>query len=342
MDSFLPRYDDPIVSILLLLGIIFVVALLSYAYSIWKQEQSAKELMGFIKNFDSNECLLDTQNLQFEESMKKPLFLLALSYKKSGEYSKAISLYLYLLKHTKDSSILSNLAFAYFKAGFLQRARDVYLEIISKKPRNKEALYMLEFIYEKLNDYENALDALNVLEAQGEEVSALKLHLKYQEINKSFLSKEEKFEKLEMLLENSGRYRADIVRKLFILEPKKAWRYYKEEYFEKLIDILDKLDKDSIDLDIIAKQVSLKQLFFIKGFIETCEEKSGIWALNILSAAKSCGVQSGELKFIYTCKKCKNSYPLPFSRCPNCHRVYSFNIGVDIEQKREKSDYSLQ
>ncbi len=342
MDSFLPRYDDPIVSILLLLGTIFVVALLSYAYSIWKQEQDAKELMGFIKNFDSNECLLDTHNLQFEESMEKPLFLLALSYQKSGEYSKAISLYLYLLKYTKDSSILNSLAFAYFKAGFLHRAQNIYLEIISKKPRSKEALYQLEFIYEKLNDYENALDALNALEAQGEDVEALKLHLKYQEIIRGSSNKEAVFKKLENLLETSGRYRVNILRKLFKLNPKEAWRYYKMEDFENLVDILEKLDKESLDLDIISKQVSLKQLFFIKGFIETCEEKSGIWALDILSAAKRCGVQSGRLKFIYTCKKCKNSYPLPFSRCPNCHRVYSFNIGVEIEQKREKSDYSLQ
>ena len=162
MDSFLPNYNDPIVSILLLLGIIFIVSVLSYAYSIWKQEQRTKELMGFLKNFDSRECSLDVESMPFEESMKKPLFLLALSYQKSGEYSKSINLYLYLLKHTQDISILSNLALAYLNAGFLQRALDIYLEIASKKHRDKEALYQLEFIYEKLNNFENALDALEV------------------------------------------------------------------------------------------------------------------------------------------------------------------------------------
>ena len=342
MDSFLPNYNDPIVSILLLLGIIFIVSVLSYAYSIWKQEQRAKELLGFLKNFDSKECTLDTENMQFDKSMKKPLFLLAIAYQKSGEYSKAISLYLYLLKHTKDSSILNNLAMAYFKAGFLQRALDIYLEIISKNPRNIEVLYQLEFIYEKLNNFENALDAIEVLEAQGESVEALKVNLKYQKINKSFISNNEKFEQIAKLIENNNNYAPYLIRKLFKLNPKKAWSYYKDEYFDILIDILDKLKKENIDLDIISKNIQLEQLFYINGFIDSVSKTSKNYVLNILSSSKKCGVSSGRLKFLYLCSKCKNSYPLPFTRCPNCHRVFSSQIEVSIGEKTEKTDYSLQ
>ena len=342
MDSFLPNYNDPIVSILLLLGIIFIVSVLSYAYSIWKQEQRAKELMGFLKNFDSKECTLDTENMQFDESMKKPLFLLAIAYQKSGEYSKAISLYLYLLKYTKDSSILNNLALAYFKAGFLKRALDIYLEIISKNPRNIEVLYQLEFIYEKLNDFENALDAIDVLEAQGESVDTLKVNLKYQEISKSFISIDEKFAQIAKLVEEKQSYAPFLIRKLFKLNPKKAWNYYKDEYFDILIDILDKLKKENIDLDIISKNIQLEQLFYINGSVDSISKTSKNYVLNILSSSKKCGVNSGRLKFLYLCSKCKNSYPLPFIRCPNCHRVFSSQIEVSIGKKREKTDYSLQ
>jgi len=342
MDSFLPNYNDPIVSILFLLGIVFIVSVLSYVYSIWKQEQRAKELLGFLKNFDSKECTLDTENMQFDESMKKPLFLLALAYQKSGEYSKAISLYLYLLKHTQDISILNNLALAYFKAGFLQRALDVYLEIISKNPRNIEVLYQLEFIYEKLNNFESALDAIEVLEAQGESVEALKINLKYKEIERSFISNDEKFKQIAKLIEENRSYAPYLIRKLFKLNPKEAWSYYKDEYFDILIDILDKLKKENIDFDIISKSILLEQLFYINGFVESCDKIGGKYTLDILCSSKKCGVDSGRLKFLYLCKRCKKSYPLPFLRCPNCHRVFSSKIEVTVGKKEEKTDYSLQ
>ncbi len=342
MDSFLPKSDDPIVSILLLLGIIFIVSVLSYAYSIWKQEQHSKELLIFLKNFDSKECLLDTKNMKFEASMQKPLFLLALAYQKSGDYARAINLYLYLLKHTKDNSLLSHLALAYFRAGFLKRALNIYLEIVQKNPRDKEALYQIEFIYEKLNDFENAKDALDVLEALGEDVEPLRVHLKFLQINK-ILNNNERYKKLEELFLNvKDRYKGYILRELFKLNPKEAWSYFNIKYFDNLIDILNRLKKEDIDLDIISKHTPLKQLFFIKGYINECSSSSNIYALDLLSAAKRCGANLAQLKFNYLCTKCKNSYPLPFLRCPNCHRVYSFKTRVLIEKRREKSSYSLQ
>ena len=342
MESFLPNYSDPIVSILLLLGIVFIVSTLSYAYSIWKQEKKSKELITFLENFDSKECLLDIESMEYDSSMKKPLFLLALAYQKSGNYSKAIELYLYLLKNSQDVSILENLASAYFKAGFLQRALDIYLKIIADYPRNLNVLYQLEFIYEKLNRFEEAQDALDVLKAQGQNIDALNIHLRYQEITKSFKSKEEQFKELLSLMQKTQNYKPFILRKLFKLNPKEAWSYYKDEYFENLIDILNNLKKEDIDLDIISKNILLEQLYYIKSFTENCSGSSGHFALDILSSSKKCGVDSGELKFIYLCQKCKNSYPLYFNRCPNCHRVYSSKIEVLVEQKHKKSGYSLQ
>ena len=342
MDSFLPDYNDPIVSILMLLGTIFIVSVLSYAYSIWKQEQRAKELLGFLNNFSSKECALDTETMPFENSMKKPLFLLAIAYQKSGDYSKSINLYLYLLKHTKDLSILTNLAHAYFKAGFLQRALDIYLEILSKTPRNKEALYQLEFIYEKLNDYENALDALEVLEAQGENIDALKLNLQYQKISKEFIDNNQKFNKIAKLLTEAKEKKPFLLRKLFKLNPNKAWSYYKDEYFDILIDILDKLKKEDIDFDIINKSILLKELYFTKGYLENCTQSSDNFALNLLVSSKKSGLVDTELKYKYLCSRCKSSYPLPFFRCPNCHRAFSAKIEATVGRANAKTDYSLQ
>jgi len=313
MNSFLPTFNDPIVSILLLLGAVFTVSVLSYAYSIWKQERKSHELTSFLKNFDNKECLLDIESMEYDSSMKKPLFLLAFAYQKSGDYSKSIELYLYLLKKAQDISILENLALAYFKAGFLQRALDIYLKIIADYPKNLNVLYQLEFIFEKLNRYDEAQDALDVLRAQNQNTEALNLHLQYQQITKSFKSRQEQFMQLVSLMQKSEEYKPFILRKLFKIDPKEAWRYYKNEYFENLIDILINLKKEDIDLDIIRKNILLEQLYYIKSYLKDISGSSGHFTLDILSSSKKCGVDSGELKFIYLCNKCKQKYPLYFS-----------------------------
>ena len=342
MGTFLPDYNDPIVSILLLLGIIFAVSVISYGYSIWKQEQKQKELLNFIKNFESNECTLDTKNMAFEDGMKKPLFLLALSYQRSGEYSKAINLYLYLLKHTKDNSILSHLAEAYHKAGFLKRSVDIYKEILHLNPRNKDILYKLEYSYEQLREFKKAKEVLDILEVLKEDVSKHKLNLKLQTILKSRATKEVKFKQIVKMLDNCS-HRWALMRELFILNPKEAWQYYNDVEFKKLIDILWKLDIVQLNLDIISKYDTLSKLYWAKGLLQSSfSTKETIFAIDLIESAKKSGFNYANLAFKYSCTKCKNSFPIMAYRCPNCHRVYSFNLEVLVEQKREKNSYTLQ
>jgi len=331
LNRFLPDYNDPIVSILMLLGIMFIVATLSYAYSIYKQNKRAKELLDFVDNFSSKECLLDTNSLNYEESMKKPLFLLAHAYLKSGEYSKSINLYLYLLKHTKDEALLQHLAKAYLLAGFLKRSQGVYLEILSKKPRDIDSLYKLELIYEKLSDINSAKDALRVLKSQNQKVDRLLLHLEILEITKSYLSREKKFSLLVELLETKEPKWA-VLRELFKLDAKEAFNYYDDSYFKELVDVLYMLNKENISFNIVQNYKNLTALYYLKGYIDT-KETSDIFAINLIANAKSCGFDSGELGFIYICQNCKNRYPLFFSRCPNCHRAYKIKTEVTVGKK---------
>ena len=334
MNRFLPDYNDPIVSILMLLGIIFIVATLSYAYSIYRQNKRVKELLDFVENFDSNECLLDTKNLEYEESMKKPLFLLAHAYLKSGEYSKSINLYLYLLKYTKDEALLAHLAEAYLLAGFLRKSLNVYLEILSKKPRDRDSLYKLELIYEKLNELDNARDALTVLSNLGEDVSKLNLHLDIIEITKSSDGKELKFSKLVKLMQKYDLEWA-IVRELFKIDAKEAFKYYKDDYFEHIVDSLYLLGQDKIDFGVVEQSNNLEALYYIKGFYNK-KANSDIFAINLVASAKSCDFNSGDLEFIYICQKCKTRYPLFFSRCLKCHRAYKIFTEVSVAKKAKR------
>ncbi len=341
MEALFPSYNDPIVSILLLLGTIFAISVISYAYSLWKQEQKSKELQQFLKSFDSQEPLLDIQSMPFEKGMTKPLFLLAQAYEKSGEYAQAIDLFIYLINNTNDTALLMHLASAYHKAGFLKRAIKIYRQILRNFPRNKEALYELELLYEKLNEFDKAREVLEVLEAQGEQVQKEKIALDILEIKHSKIPKEQQFEEIVKIYREYGHILA--LRELFLLDPQSAWGYYSESEFQKIVDILWKLKINMVDLDIISKDIPLQQLYYVKGVIDgEAEGKSGIFAIDLLASAKAAGNESGDLAFIYICQSCKHSYPLPFSRCPNCHRVYNYKIEVVIEESRKESGYSLQ
>jgi len=341
MGAFLPDYNDPIVSILLLLGIIFAISLLSYGFTIWRQEVKNKEMLEFLKNFESSECTLDTENMPFDESMKKPLFMLALSFEKSGDYSRAVNLYLFLLKHTKENSILSHLAKAYYRAGFLKRAIDIYKEILYQTPRDIEVLYNLEFISEQLRDYSRASEALDILENLGEDVSKYRSHLELQVILKSGIKRSDKFKKIAEGIDGSP-YRAVMLRELFMLNAKDAWEYYCDSEFENLVDILWKLDIVQLNLDIISRNNSLKKLYWTKGLAQNSYSKAeSIFALDLLASAKESGYTLADLSFKYSCTSCKSSFPLMAYRCPNCHEVYSFKVEVLVEKKQEKSSYSL-
>ncbi len=72
--------------------------------------------------------------------MLKPLTLLAKAFENAGEYHKAISIYLYLIKNISHDSgkieLMERLGNTYLHAGFLERAQSIYTEILRKKPRN--------------------------------------------------------------------------------------------------------------------------------------------------------------------------------------------------------------
>jgi len=309
----------------------FIVATLSYAYSIFKQQKNTKELLDFVENFSSKECLLDTQNLPYEESMKKPLFLLANAYLKSGQYSKSINLYLYLLRHTKDDALLYHLAEAYFLAGFLKRAEDVYLQILSKHSRDKNSLYKLEYIYQQLHKIDNATDALNALKNQNENVELLELNLKL-----ISLKSKNKLEELKTLYTTHNPKWA-ILREIFKINPKEGFKLYNDNDFKYLIDILYMLQSKDIDLNTVAKHNNLASLYYIKNILDTVpNDTSGNFAIDLIANAKKCGFNKAELNFIYICQKCKNRYPIFFNRCPNCHRAYKINIEVTVAKKTKK------
>lgn len=172
MDFFFVEYRDPMFGLLVLVALVLVVALLHYAWRTLSSKSQKKGLEGFIKKFDiadEHKDLLRASSLSLEN-----LHFLAGIFTKSGEFEKAIQIYLIALEKIKDKgeqeAIFYDLAEVYFRAGFLQRSVEVLLNALNLRPRNEKALKLLKIVYLRLKRYDEVLQSLDALFELGCEV----------------------------------------------------------------------------------------------------------------------------------------------------------------------------
>ncbi|MGC9350554.1 MAG: tetratricopeptide repeat protein [Sulfurovum sp.] len=346
MENILPAYNDPLFSILLIIVIALIISLVTYAWGLYKQQKEQGNLLKFLEKFDTAECQLDTTSMPFDAHMLKPMALLAQAFDNDGEYHKAISIYLYLIKNIQEEGskleLTEKLGKTYFHAGFLERAQKIFEEILRKKPRNVRALYMLEVVFEKMQNYTKASEILEPLELLGEETQPLHTFLHFSQlIADKRLSKEEKVEQLLALLRNEPKLYREVISVLFHLDTQAAWQAIDRSRIKELIDILWFLPQSQLSLDIIAQNRQLKTLYYAKGYIQEPATESGIFTLDMLATAKQNGFKEGDLHFTYLCSKCKQSFPISFKRCPNCMALHTVEVEEHIAKSDPKTDYSL-
>ena len=173
MDFFFVEYRDPMFGLVVLVALVLVVALLHYAWRTLSSKSQKKGIEGFIKKFDiadKHKDLLRASSLSLEN-----LHFLAGIFTKSGEFEKAIQIYLIALEKIKDKgeqeAIFYDLAEVYFRAGFLQRSVEVLLNALNLRPRNEKALKLLKIVYLRLKRYDEVLQSLDALFELGCEVS---------------------------------------------------------------------------------------------------------------------------------------------------------------------------
>lgn len=173
MDFFFVEYRDPMFGLLVLVALVLVVSVLHYAWRTLSSKSQKKGLEGFIKKFDiadEHKDLLRASSLSLEN-----LHFLAGIFTKSGEFEKAIQIYLIALEKIKDKgeqeAIFYDLAEVYFRAGFLQRSVEVLLNALNLRPRNEKALKLLKIVYLRLKRYDEVLQSLDALFELGCEVS---------------------------------------------------------------------------------------------------------------------------------------------------------------------------
>ena len=348
MDNILPAYDDPLFSILIIIVLILIVAVSSLVIGSYKEKNKKNSLKKFLGCFNKSNAVLDIEELPFEKAFIQPLTLLAQAFKNQGEYPKAINLNLYLIKHISNfcekEKILEQLGQTYLKAGFLKRSKLIFLEILKKHPRNKQALYNLGIVYELLHEFDKALEILQPLKILGEKTKNLEIHLELSKLleNKKIL-KEEKIRILIKLLKEKHYPYRRIMKALFSLDLNVAWQNIDDTKLHQILDILWFLPSLNLNYDVIYKDETLSAIYLAKGELELENKniKSNIFSIDTIIATQQSGKKNVDLLFNYGCGKCKNHFPIGFTRCPNCYAIDAIQIKETLIKKQARTNYSL-
>jgi len=284
--------------------------------------------------------------MPFEPHMLKPLTLLAKAFENTGEYHKAITLYLYLIKNISNDpgeiELMERLGNTYLHAGFLERSKSIYIEILRKRPRNIPVLYGLGIVYEIMQKYDKAREVIGPLNTLGEDTKSLENFLDFSELLASkHLSIQEKVTRFKKIFTEDPSLYRPIVIALLKLDTKSAWEIIDPERIKELLDVLWLLPNSQLDLDIITSNKKLQTLYYAKGYLQEPVIQSDLFSVDMLATAKENGFEEGDLIFSYLCQKCKQSFPVSFKRCPNCMAINSVKVEEKIAKSSPKTDYSL-
>ena len=346
LDNFLFGLDSTALKILLGALLFLAVILATYSWNLMMQKRHKSQLAAFLSRFHGTSCALEDTDIPFDESMSKPLLLLAKAFESSGEYHKSISIYLYLIEQGNDRELLELLGKIYFKAGLLDRAESIFLQILSREPRDIPVLYQLGAVYEQMQAYDKAIATLEPLEILDQDIALLQAFWHFEKLqHDETLSPDQKRLALLHVYEEQPQLYRLVLAALFHLDSRTGWEHLHKERLGETLDLLWYLPTSQLDFDIIRSDSRLTKIYFVRGEIEQIDaslltEESGIPSIDILAAARYAGEYRGEIAFSYMCDRCKQSYPIAFKRCPGCLAINSAQLEERIGT-HEETDYTL-
>lgn len=349
MDNLVLEYRDPLFGVIILFALIFFISFFTYSYSLYKERLARKEYRKLYKRFELGKLkeedyvhLYKTYNLPFDS-----ILLLASTFLHKGDYNKAINVYLALLEHVNDrvkkEELLEQLGTTYFKGGFLQRSKDIFLRVLKFSPRNQKALNYLLLIYEKLKDFKRAKDVASSLNELDIDVSKDILYLDCLIIiNDPVLSYEKKSQMLfEVYNKNTSIERIFVS---FLLQFNKQFFWENVEKFDcrKIIDLMWYLNFDDIDFDKVLKNEFLVELYNAKGYLKTKEHCSDFDLDILILINKHDHKINASLDFEFICSSCKHPHPVFDTRCPHCHSILTFDVKHHLCKGYYEANQSLQ
>ena len=349
MDNIALEYRDPLFGIILIVALIFVISFFTYYYSIYKERNARKDYRKLSLRFELGKLkeedyvhLYKTYNLPFDS-----ILLLASSFLHKCDYNKAISVYLTLLEHVNDrvkkEELLELLGTTYFKGGFLQRSKEIFLRILKFSSRNKNALLYLLLINEKLKDFKKAKEITFSLEELDKDMTRDKIYLDSLIIlNDSVLSYEKRTELLyEIFKENK------IIERIFacfLIQFNKTffWEHVREFDCSKFMDVMWYQNINDINLDKVIENDFLTELYNAKGYLNTLKHSKDFdFDILILINQHEHNINAS-LDFEFICSSCKHSHPMFDTRCPHCHNILTLNVKHHLTKALFDSNQSLQ
>jgi len=316
-------YRDPLFSIIIFLLIVAVTIIITNFLGMLKEKNRIKYLKEFIDRF---EFLNDEEIKEVvrDKISINALLLLAMAFEKEGNYEKSLNIYLAILENIDKNEkfdVLQKVALVYYKAGFLHKSREALLEILRNKPRNKKALKLLLVVDDKLKNYDEMENILEIFEELEVDIQKEKCYISFKkalfEMNK---------EKLKEVYNECPCIKRSYIQYLMYNNPKEAFKKIDENDVYEMIDIF--YNYDSLPI----KNSALIQLKAAKKEIETTI-KSPIFELEVL---KNLPKGLADLEFEYICKNCKHIYPIYDERCPNCSELFTFKVETMVVENRLK------
>ncbi|GMT38751.1 hypothetical protein NHP20013_08340 [Helicobacter bizzozeronii] len=169
-------YKDSLFSVAILVFIIGSVILMDYLRSALAHRRNLKTLNALSRSYSQVELAYEVQQLLAKEQENalevlgfKTWMFLAKHYAKYGSSEQAIKIYLALLpKYQNDRiAILESLAKAYIDMGYVQKARDILIEVLRIDPGNTRALHAMVQAHEIMCEPQKALQVLECLDELG-------------------------------------------------------------------------------------------------------------------------------------------------------------------------------
>ena len=336
-------YRDPLFGIIIFFILLFTISALTHLFGLYKEKKARREYRKLLKRFQLGKLkeddyihLYKTYNLPFDS-----IILLASTFLKKGEYNKAISVYLTLLNivdnQIQKEELLELLGNTYYKGGFLQRSKDIFLKILKFSPRNKTALYNLLLIYEHLKDYKNASNIIDILDELKQITSNEKLYINILQLMSDPIKT---FDDISLELITYLKQNISIQRLVapYLIKYNKVlfWENISLFKLEDIKDLLWNFQFDDIDFQVVSQYELLLEIYAAKGYIKDIKE-SKIFELNILINLNKVTPNMADLAFTFTCNKCRKTHPVYESRCPNCHTILSFNCNAKIVKPISKN-----
>lgn len=349
MDNIILEYRDPLFGIILVVALIFIISFFTYSYSIYKERNARKDYRKLSLRFELGKLkeedyvhLYKTYNLPFDS-----ILLLASSFLHKGDYNKAISVYLTLLEHVNDrvkkEELLELLGTTYFKGGFLQRSKEIFLRILKFSPRNKNALLYLLLINEKLKDFKKAKEITFSLDELNKDMTIDKIYLDSLIIlNDSILSYERRTELLYEIFKENKIIERIFATFLIYFNKTFFWNNVKEFDCSKFIDVMWYLNIDDIDLEKVFENDFLVELYNAKGYLNNLKHSDDFdFDILILLNQHEHNIKAS-LDFEFICSSCKHSHPIFETRCPHCHNILTFKVKHHLTKALFDSNQSLQ